>query len=306
MADRPNRIKLSLTGKYNRVIMVRYLIVNADDLGLSRGVNRGIVESYLNGIVTSTTAMVNQPDIEHGIRLVKDHAPRLGMGLHITLTHGYSLLPPEQVPSLVRSDGRFYGQSHFSRVSTLFTAQDLRAEINAQFEHFVDLTGDLPDHLDSHHYAAYLHPVAFEIILDLVAEHHLPLRSARNYLDPAVMKQVFMARGFSVSTIDALAEAIVRVYDSHRHKPRWPDYTERRFYDEGVTFENLHHILEDLPPGVTELICHPGYVDDLVGDYIQPRETELSLLTHPDIRNLVAESDVQCITFAQLPAPTQS
>ena len=289
---------------YDRWHMARFLIVNADDLGLSRGVNRGIVEAHLNGIVTSTTAMVNQPDIEHGIRLVKEHAPNLGLGLHITLTQGYSLLPPAQVPTLVRTDGRFYGQSYFSRVSPLFSAQDLRAEINAQFDRFVELTGHLPDHLDSHHFAAYLHPVAFEIILDLVATHHLPLRSARNYMNESVMKQVFNARGFSASVVDALSEAIIRVYESHRYKPRWPDHTERRFYDEGATRENLVHILQDLPAGVTELMCHPGYVDDLNDSYVQPRETELALLIHPEIRALVAYSDLQSITFAQLPEST--
>lgn len=284
--------------------MTRYLIVNADDLGLSPGVNRGIVEAHRKGIVTSTTAMVNQPDIEHGIRLVKAHAPTLGLGLHITLTSGQSITPPADIPSLVRSDGRFYGPSQFSRVSTLFRAQHLRAEIMAQFERFIQLTGHLPDHLDSHHYAAYLHPVAYEIILDLVAEHRLPLRSARNYMSAAVMRQVFMARGFSNTVVDALAESIVRVYESQQQRPRWPDHTERRFFDEGATLDNLCHILDNLPAGATELMCHPGYADDDLQDsYQQPRQTELRLLTHPRVHDLLNDSDIQRITFAQLPQP---
>lgn len=287
--------------------MSRYLIVNADDLGISKGVNRGIVEAHVKGIVTSTTIMINQPDAEDGIRLVQRYAPNLGMGLHITLTHGRPVMPSQQVASLVRSDGRFYGRSQFSGVSTLFRAQDLRAEILAQFDRFIALTGHLPDHIDSHHYAAYLHPVAYEIILDLVAEHQLPLRSARNYMNEEVMKRVFLTRGFNKTIVDALSQAIVRVYESHPHPLRWPDRTERRFYHEGATLENLCGLLRQLPAGVTELMCHPGYTAGLDDSYCQPRETELAALTHPAARQVIEEQGIQLITFAEVPeqAPRQ-
>jgi chitin disaccharide deacetylase len=281
--------------------MARLLIVNADDLGISQGVNKGILETHLRGIVTSTTAMINQPDVAAGIQLAKQHAPGLGLGLHITLTRGRPVLPPDQVPSLVRSDGHFYGRAQFSRVSTLFRAQDLRAEIQAQFDRFVQLAGHLPDHIDSHHYAAYLHPVAFEIILDLVARHQLPLRSARNYMNVDIMSRVFTARGYNHTTVKALAESILRVYESHQQRPRWPDNTERRFYHEGANLDNLCRILADLPEGVTELMCHPGYADDLEDDYHAPRDVERQALTHPRAREIIERRQIKLITFAQIP-----
>jgi predicted glycoside hydrolase/deacetylase ChbG (UPF0249 family) len=87
--------------------MVASLIVNADDLGIFPGVNRGILEAHLNGIITSTTAMINLPDAEEGIRMVQREAPRLGMGLHFNLSFGAPVTPPEQVPSLIKANGRF-------------------------------------------------------------------------------------------------------------------------------------------------------------------------------------------------------
>lgn len=285
--------------------MTRYLIVNADDFGISRGVSRGILEAHHHGIVTSTTAMINQPEIAGALATASQHAPSLGIGLHITLTHGRPVLPPEEVPSLVRSDGRFYGRAQFSRVCMLYHARDLQAEIMAQFDRFVQLTGHLPDHIDSHHYAAYLHPVAYEIILDLVAEYGLPLRSARNYMNEAVMSRVFMARGFDPTVVSALAEAIIRVYESHRHTPRWPDHTERRFYHEGATLENLCLLLENLPAGSTELMCHPGYTSNLDDAYRQPREDELRALTHPRPREIIEAQGIRLMTFTDLPEPAE-
>jgi predicted glycoside hydrolase/deacetylase ChbG (UPF0249 family) len=284
---------------------MRYLIVNADDLGIAPGVNRGILETHQHGIVTSTTAMVNQPDAADGIRLIQTHAPRMGIGLHITLTRGYPVLPPEQVPSLVRSDGQFYGRAQFSRVSMLFRSQDLRAEIQAQFDRFIALAGRLPDHLDSHHYVAYLHPVSFEIMLKLVTEYQLPLRSAGNHMNLDVMKRVFTARGYNQTIVDALSESVLRVYESYPQKPHWPDFTERRFYHEGATLQNLCHILDHLPDGVTELMCHPGYIDDLDDAYFLPREEERRALMHPRPREIIAEREIRLITFAQPPLMLQ-
>ncbi len=282
---------------------MKYLIVNADDLGIAPGVNRGILETHQQGIVTSTTAMVNQPDAAAGIKLIQSQAPKMGIGLHITLTRGYPVLPPEQVPSLVRSDGQFYGRAQFSRVSTLFRARHLRAEIQAQFDRFVKLAGRLPDHIDSHHYVAYLHPVSFEIILNLVAKYQLPLRSARNYMNLDVMRRVFTARGYNQTIVSALAESVLRVYELHKDKPDWPDRTERRFYHDGANLTNLCHILENLPDGVTELMCHPGYINDLIDAYHQPREAERQALIHPRPQAIIAEHHIQLITFAQLPRP---
>src|SRR5918999_6510924 len=85
----------------------RQLVVNADDFGISRGVNRGIVEAHRSGLVTSASLMANLPSAEDALTRAAI-CPDLGLGLHLTLTAGRPLLPPAAVPTLVDPDGQFY------------------------------------------------------------------------------------------------------------------------------------------------------------------------------------------------------
>ena len=117
------------------------------------------------------------------------------------------------------------------------------------------------------------------------------------------MKRVFLTRGFNKTIVDALAQLIVRVYQSHPQPLRWPDRTERRFYHEGATLENLRGLLRQLPQGVTELMCHPGYSADLDDSYCQPRETELAVLTNAITLQEIDQQNIELITFAELPEP---
>jgi predicted glycoside hydrolase/deacetylase ChbG (UPF0249 family) len=82
---------------------VKRLIVNGDDFGLTAGVSWGILEAHRQGLVTSTTAMIGSPDAAETIRQAIQSAPNLGIGPHLTLSGtGRSVLPPAEIPSLVR------------------------------------------------------------------------------------------------------------------------------------------------------------------------------------------------------------
>ncbi len=284
--------------------MTKYLIVNADDLGLSEGVSRGIIEAHQHGIVTSTTAMVNMPHAAEAIQHAQKQAPRLGIGLHITLTEGKPLLPPDQVPSLVCAEGRFYTLENFKQRNPNFNTAELRAEIKAQFRRFVDIAGQLPDHLDAHHYAAYLNPDAFDMVLKLAAQYRLPIRSAETYMTLAAMREVFIARGYPPAVVETLPGAILDRYAAN-DKPRWPDSIERGFYRDGATLENLLRLLKNLPDGTTELMCHPGYIYDLDdNNYRAPREVERRLLMDAAVREAVERYKIRLITFSELPRQT--
>ena len=82
--------------------MMIQLIVNADDFGLTEGTNYGIIDGHINGLVNSTTMMMNMPGTEHAVRLAKTYA---GVGVHLVLTAGEPLL--KDVPSLVGKTDRF-------------------------------------------------------------------------------------------------------------------------------------------------------------------------------------------------------
>ena len=87
---------------------MKRLIINADDLGWTEGVNRGIVEAHRNGIVTSTTLLANGIAFDSAVRLARQEN-HLGVGVHLNLSDGAPILPRWEVPSLVGADGQFRG-----------------------------------------------------------------------------------------------------------------------------------------------------------------------------------------------------
>ncbi len=279
---------------------VKRLIVNADDLGLSPGVNRGILEAHKRGVVTSTTAMVNTPSAAAGIGLVQAEAPTMGLGLHLNLSFGKPLLSPAEVPSLVRADGRFVSVSRGLASARCWRPHEVRAELEAQLERFIKLAGALPDHLDSHQLVGSLSSVCREAMLDLAETHRLPVRrggrAAFRLLEQEAARRLLLTSW----TPPLLGPFPWRRFDHiYNRTPLETDHFEMSFFGVGATVETLLRILEDLPEGVTELVCHPGYWDAGADGYGW-REAELSALTDPRVVAKVKAAGVELITFGAL------
>jgi chitin disaccharide deacetylase len=130
---------------------MRYLIVNADDFGASRGINRGILEAHRHGILTSTSWMADMPAAEEAAAESR-RWPTLSVGLHAQFTD-------EGERAVVSFDD----------------AGACRAALRRQFERFVDVFGRPPTHLDSHH-NAHRDPRLLPLFVELAGRHGLPLR----------------------------------------------------------------------------------------------------------------------------------
>jgi predicted glycoside hydrolase/deacetylase ChbG (UPF0249 family) len=130
----------------------RCLVVNADDLGLSAAVNRGIVEAHEDGIVTSASLMVTGEAAAEAAALAREH-PRLGVGLHADL------------------------DSPASRRVDLASAADVARELDRQLAGFEALLGRPPTHLDSHHHV-HRRPMALAVFSQLAGRLGIPLRAA--------------------------------------------------------------------------------------------------------------------------------
>lgn len=281
----------------------RRLIVNADDFGISAGVNKGILEAHKHGIVTSTSLMVNMPYAEEAVRMKKTLAPQLGFGLHLTLSWGKPILPAGEVPSLITSEGTF--PNAFDIRPWTFKADHLRAEMTAQLQRFRDLTSEMPDHIDSHQFVANIVPKAFSVLVDLSNRHGIPIRNPSPFLDIRTLKDLLEHMGGG--KINPLVIIFLKKYvKSNRailkqqEKPEWPDRFEYHFYEHGSNLENLMNILRELPVGTTELMCHPGHIEDLDEPYRYLREVELRLLTHPKILELIKIQNIELISFSEL------
>jgi predicted glycoside hydrolase/deacetylase ChbG (UPF0249 family) len=247
------------------------LIVNADDLGRTPGVNDGIFEAHRNGVVTSATLMVSHA-AARAVPEISARNPGLGIGLHVALTGGGPpVSPPDQIPSLVDAQGHLPpGPEGLAGARP----EHVLAEARAQLKRFREIMGRDPTHFDSHHHSHRL-PVVFEALVTLAWETGLPVRSASEEAARALRRE-------NVRTTDCFVDT---------------------FYDEGVTLENLLRILDAAPPGTTELMCHPARVDPELrasSSYAGPRERELALLTDREVRQAVQALGIKLIHFGEL------
>ncbi|MGG2063517.1 chitin disaccharide deacetylase [Bacillus sp. S14(2024)] len=221
--------------------MIR-LIVNADDFGLTRGVNYGIVDAHVNGLVNSTTMMMNMPGVEHAVQLAKAYKT-LGVGVHLVLTAGKPLL--SDVPSLVKEDGSFHSQSTVWEGN--IDPHDVQREWTAQIEKFLSY-GLTLTHFDSHHHVHAL-PILHDVLERLAEKYRVPVRRCEQNRAVSPFSDVFFHDFYADGVTD--------------------DY-----------FTNLQERVQD--GMTVEVMVHPAYVDaELVkcSSYVMKRIEELRILT---------------------------
>ncbi len=250
--------------------MTRRFIVNADDLGRTHGINTGIFEAHRLGIVTSATAMVNYESVLEAAAFSSEN-PKLGIGLHVALTGGRTALPAAKVPSLVDAKGQ---QPKKPEGLGTPSPSEIAAEVRAQFDRFVEVFGRKPTHLDSHHHS-HRRPDVFEVVAALALREGLPVRNAGGGMGEELRRRTL----------------------------RTNDFFDETFFDSGVCVARLVAIIEGLPEGSTELMCHPAHEDQELAassSYAATRVHELKALCDPAVRAAIERADIRLITFADL------
>jgi predicted glycoside hydrolase/deacetylase ChbG (UPF0249 family) len=273
---------------------MKLLIVNADDYGRTPGVSKGIRKAHRDGIVTSTTALMNMPGIEDELHTALREDPDLGLGVHLVLTSGSPLLPPGDLDSITGGRKTFPGQEDFIRRLDAINPEQAAAEWEAQIRKFVSVTGRNPDHLDSHHHATYFSEPLFEKFLGLAKKYSCPIR---------------IPLPCPSGNCDGLPEALcapARDFVPRLTKKfgaKKPDWFIGTLYDEQATAEQLASIIDQLKTGVSEIMCHPGYADQALIDgssYNKPREREIEILTMDSIRKMISGREIGLINFGSL------
>lgn len=206
------------------------LIVNADDFGYCSAINLGIIESYQQGILSSTTLMVDMPGFDQAIQLAKEN-PGLGVGVHLTLTAQKPVR--SDVPTLVDDQGNFH-KLNFYEKDFMIDEDELYKEWKTQIDKVI-ANGVEPDHLDSHHHVHTIGNIT-KVFEQLAKEYNLPVRG--NYKKTTKIKS---ANRF-FSNFDSIG----------RTKGIWKPY-------------EVHNLVEDVEQfGSVEAMCHPGYLDATV------------------------------------------
>ena len=290
---------------------MKNLIVNADDLGWTDGVNRGILDAFHGGIVTSTSLLANGAAFAAAVKSAKA-APGLGVGVHLNLSDGDPVADPESVTSLLNDDGKFADGPErllLKRARRGLILDEVEEEWDAQIQKLRD-AGIRPTHLDGHKHVHML-PGLFEIALRLAKSHGIDairvsleesslraaLSSGANHRASVVMKQGVQARGLKLLARDARELAT-------RGGIATADYFCGIAQTGELTRQGLERLLKSLPEGTTELMCHPGYADEALektATRLQAsRQKELEILTDTGIRNLVASQGIRLIDYGFL------
>ncbi|MEQ4900810.1 chitin disaccharide deacetylase [Proteus vulgaris] len=252
--------------------MAGLLIVNADDFGLSKGQNYGIVECFRHGVVSSTTALVNAEGIEHAAQL-RHELPGLGVGLHFTLTMGKPLSP---LPFLTREGvlGKWVWQMAEEGDLPL---NEIRIELQAQYQRFIEIFGCAPDHIDSHHHV-HMFKQIFPIVAEFAKEKSLPMRVDR----PLACQEGIDTQGVISS-----------------------DGFDSQFYGDEITQALFLKVLDESKARhehSIEVMTHPAFVDNPLraSGYCFQRLMELEVLTDSALKRAILERGYRLGTYQDL------
>jgi predicted glycoside hydrolase/deacetylase ChbG (UPF0249 family) len=302
---------------------VRRLIINADDLGLTRGVNRAIFEGHCRGLITSTTLMANSQAFQDAVALANNQlldqghsadAKRLvglSVGCHVVLLDGSPLSPPDQVPSLILKNG----EPRFRDSLLDFAATAVRGRIRedeiereavAQIRK-IQNAGVAVSHLDTHKHA-HLFPAVLKPLLR--AARACGIRALRNPFAP--LKPLAVAH--------LLKRPVLWKRYSQTRLLRGMERRFRELVDDAgmittdgsfgvistgsLDLDLFRCIVAAIPEGTWEFVCHPGYNDaDLAAIRTRLRDSrlrELEILTSSEARDILKKNEVELISFWKL------
>ena len=267
---------------------MRQLVVNADDFGYTREVNDGIIAAHRDGILTATTLMANGRAFDHAVELAGQN-PDLDVGCHLVLVGGQSLL-----------DGRAYPASIRQLIQEMTSGKwKPLDELRAQVEKIL-AAGLKPTHLDTHKHTHLLPKV-----LDAVARigEEFQILWVRRPFDfpmsggPAPLARRLISRAFGF-----LRPRFHEVLS--RHGCRTTDHFAGFELTGEFRAADIVRLIEHLPEGSTEFMCHPGYCRDELKKaptrLKESRERELAALVDPDVRAALEHAEVKLTRYRDL------
>jgi hopanoid biosynthesis associated protein HpnK len=273
------------------------LIVNGDDFGLTEGMNQGILKSFNSGILTSTSIMAGGDGFDNAIKIAREN-PELDLGIHLTLVSEKPVLAGNEIPSLLKSDGKFYSNYKdflFAYVSGKFTRKEIKKELSAQIQKVLN-TGLKLTHMDSHQHI-HCFPRILEVVCELSREFEIPfIRFPREKI------LVYMTKEFK--QISRMVELFVINALCYTIRDRVPKTTNNfvGFFAGGrLNKQNLMKIIDHLPnEGTCELMCHPGIFNGSFNPYSfwnYSFEAEVEALTDQEIINMIEKKGIILSSF---------
>lgn len=286
---------------------MRRLIVNADDFGITPGVNRAIIEAHAGGIVTSATLMANAAAFDDAVRLTNSSS-RLSVGCHIVLVDGSPTASPSQISTLIDSARA----DEFERSLANFAVRAIRAQIDPSHVEIeataqirkLQASGIRVSHIDTHKHT-HIFPQVLRPLLRAAKACGVP--AIRNPFGriafPIVASQPRLWKRYGqLALLNPFSRQFLRIIRAEEMIT--PDGS-LGIAATGVLDERLFRtILENLPDGTWEFVTHPGYNDpDLKSVRTrlrESREIELTLLTSSAVRTCLQQNGIELMSYRDL------
>lgn len=270
----------------------RRLIINADDFGRSTSINDAVIRAHREGVLTTTSLMVNEPHCAEAVELAKQN-PRLGVGLHLALLCGRSALPREKIPGLVNADNEFSDNPVSVGAKYFFSRglrEQLRAEIHEQFARF-KATGLWLDHVNGHLHL-HLHPTVFSILMQDAAQLGIPrmrLTWEPFWTDFSLAKGRRLYRASHAAIFNFLSRRARPHF--HAKQIRHTQHVFGLLQNDRVDEAYILKLLEVLPPGDSELYSHPS---------LDKFKHEFEALISPRVKERIKQLGIQLIRYQDL------
>jgi chitin disaccharide deacetylase len=296
---------------------VRRLIVNADDFGMTTGINRAIVEGCEQGIVTSATLMANSKSFHDAVACAHEltiRKPRFSVGCHVVLLDGEPVLRLECVSTLLQppqceDDARFQTSLKGFASAALrnkLNPEQIQAEAEAQID-YIQSAGIAVSHFDTHKHAHMFPQVLRPLLRAAKARGVRAVRNPFGRIFPLPFNRILRNPKLWMR----LAEMnVMRTFaakfrgEVHAHGLRTPDGSVGVLVTGVVNQDYFSSIAENLPEGTWEFVCHPGYNDaelDRVRTRLRKsREEELHVLTSADTKSELQRRGIELISYHDL------
>ncbi len=288
---------------------MRRLIINADDFGLTAGVDRAIVEGHRNGVITSATLMANGRAFAGAVTEARS-APRLSVGCHVVLVDGEPVLPAREVSSLLGArPGRFrrsLTDFAFSALRGRLEPAQIEAETTAQIRK-IQAAGLAVTHVDSHKHVHMFPPVLKPLLRAARARGVPAVRNPFAPLKPLASAHLLRrprlwTRYSEVRVLRRYAAAFRRAVETEGMAT--PDGTFGIVVTGAMDLELFAAIVGSIPEGTWEFVCHPGYNDPeltATGSRLRDsRAKELQVLTSAEARGAIEAAGIELISYAEL------
>lgn len=285
---------------------MKKLIINADDFGLSSSVNRGIVDCFQRGVVSSTTLMANMSGFDDAVLLAQENSG-LKVGAHLNVYRGRPLSPAREIASLVNKNGMFYAsvelpmRLYLGKVKIEHIEKELRAQVVRIREAGVQIT-----HFDSEKHF-HMFPVVSQAVLNTARYFGIKkIRLPQEKRQSGSFNDLFSAQFCKYLYLSLRAKKMRGEFQ--RAGILYVDNFFGILYSKKIGIDAFLQILERIPEGVSEIMVHPGYVDSelrqMAKEYnnylLETREEEVKVLTSEVVVEKVKELSIKLVGYDEL------